>query len=143
MAVEASKLTDLLYQGSLPASAQAVKRAGFDALVLCAREGQPPDHALQGIPVLRCPLDDNGRLSERHWRRAHRCALTVARLVQQRRRVLVTCMQGRNRSGLVSGIALHLLTGHPGCDCARYIQVRRPTALTNEAFVAALCTRLP
>lgn len=133
---------DLLYQGSLPRSANHVVRGGFDLLVLCAREHPPSVSASRELPIIVCPLDDDHVLPERQWRRAAACAREVALAVDRGFRVLVTCAQGRNRSGLVSGIALHLLTGHNGCDCAKYIQRRRPGALSNEAFVAALCKRL-
>jgi len=141
--VEGTKLFTGLYQGSAPRSVADLRAARVDLLVLCARELQPERETLRGIRYLRCPLDDNGSLSERHWQRAYSTATQVARAVRRGQRVLVTCMQGRNRSGLVDGIALHLLTGSSGCAAADYIRRRRPTALTNEAFARALCQRLP
>lgn len=131
-----------LYQGSAPKSVDDLRAAGVDLLVLCARELQPTRENLRGIPYLRCPLDDNNMLSERHWDRAFTTALEVADAVERGALVLVTCIEGRNRSGLVNGIAIHLLTGAPGCEVADYIQQRRPTSLTNKAFRRALCRRL-
>lgn len=140
--VEGTKLVPGLYQGSAPLSVTDLQSAKVDLLVLCARENQPSRDMLRGVDYLRCPLDDNGELAERHWDRAYMAAVEVAQAVSDGKRVLVTCVQGRNRSGLVNGIALHMLTGVSGCDAARFIQQRRTTALTNQKFVEELCRRL-
>jgi protein-tyrosine phosphatase len=50
----------------------------------------------------------------------------------------VTCWAGRNRSGLVTAIALHKLTGFSGVQCVRIIRKARPLALTNLQFRAAI-----
>lgn len=142
MRLDADKLMDLLWIGSVPYDAKSVRLAGMDVLVLCAVEVQPPEVALRGISAIRCPMTDDGTMNEQQWRQAAQCARDVAGLVRQGYRVLVTCAQGRNRSALVSGIALHLLTGHPGWECVEYIRRRRPGALTNEAFAAAITNRL-
>jgi len=142
MHVDASKLMDLLWIGGVPPDADSVREAGMDVLVLCAVEIQPPDVALKGLSTIRCPMVDDGTINSEQWRQAAQCARDVAGLVRQGYRVLVTCRQGRNRSGLVCGIALHLLTGHPGWECVEYIRARRPLALTNEAFAGAMERRL-
>ena len=71
---------------------------------------------------------------------ADRCqaAEIVARRVRSGERVLVTCAMGRNRSGLVSALALHFLTGISGAEAARLVKARRHNALTNRYFMAAL-----
>lgn len=140
--VEGTKLLPGLYQGSAPKSVDDLRAAGVDLLVLCARELQPTRENLRGIPYLRCPLDDNGILRERQWDRAFATAFEVAEAVERGSLVLVTCIEGRNRSGLVNGITIHLLTGAPGCKVADYIQKRRPTSLSNKSFRRALCRRL-
>jgi protein-tyrosine phosphatase len=137
--IDATPIAPKLYQGSAPRLPHALRSAGFGTVVLCAHEIQPANALLLGIEVLRCPLDDNGSgpsLSE--WRRATRTAAQVARRVRSRRRTLVTCAQGRNRSGLVVALALHDLYGWSGAACVGIVQRLREGALTNPGFVRAL-----
>lgn len=142
MLIDATRLGPKLYQGSFPV--QAVAPLGIDVLVLCARELQTRS-AEPGLVTLRCPLDDhaNAVLSRGDWQNALRTGALVARYIRSGRRVLVTCAAGRNRSGLVSAIALHELTGRSGKECIEHIQSRRLNALTNDDFVAALRIGLP
>lgn len=136
--IDAARLASGLYQGSVPPPGREVARAGFDTVVLCAYELQPP-HGLvppRGVRILRCPLDDDPTvpLTDDEWRMVVRTSETVERRVRRGQRVLVTCAQGRNRSGLVSAIALHLLTGMRGRDIIRHIRQRRANACTNSMF---------
>jgi protein-tyrosine phosphatase len=55
-------------------------------------------------------------------------------MVSEGAQVLVTCRMGKNRSGLVSALALHLLTGQSGKACIQHIQSRRKGALRNPGF---------
>lgn len=47
--------------------------------------------------------------------------------------VLVLCLEGRNRSGLVVGLALRAM-GFSGNDAVRMLLDKRPRALYNETF---------
>lgn len=139
--LDATKLGPKLYQGSYPRD--VIRRRGIDVLVLCAEELQ---HRAEepGLIVLRCPLrDDGSAFTQREWNRAVRTSDAVVDLLLRRKRVLVTCAQGRNRSGLVSGIVLYRLTTLSGEQIVRYIQDRRPGALTNDDFAAALFSLPP
>jgi len=142
MPLDAHRITHDLYQGSSHSSLRAVRHARFSVLVLCAQEIQPPRSALPGLHVIRCPIDDGESVPPEDWRLAQRAGERVAQAWRGGHRVLVTCHQGWNRSGLVSAIALHSLTGRDGCTCAAQVQRRRPGALRNRAFVEALCSRL-
>lgn len=102
-------------------------------------EYQPPDSLFGPIEVIRCPIDDDVDVPDAHYQAAVGTGLQVADAVMADAKVLVTCMAGRNRSGLVSGVALHTLTGKSGRECANYIRGRRTNALTNPAFYKALC----
>lgn len=134
-----SRILPKLYQGSAPRSAVDLLNAGFETVVFCAREVQPPDHALLTLEALRCPLDDReGKIPSADWIRAVATAREVALRVRDQRRVLVTCAMGLNRSGLVTALAVHLLTGAPGVDCIQLIQHKRPGALGNQSFVRRL-----
>jgi protein-tyrosine phosphatase len=123
-----------LAQGSAPPLSAHLP---FDVVVLAAREYQPD---LPGYAVLRAPLDDSGpppSLADRAVIR--RTAREIARLVRSHKRVLVTCWQGRNRSGVLSGLAMREL-GFSGHEAARRIQLLRD-GLTNPHFYAMVVGR--
>lgn len=61
-------------------------------------------------------------------------AQRAAQLLSKGNKVLVTCMAGLNRSGMVAAMALHLHTGWSGEECVRHIQSQRSMALCNETF---------
>lgn len=121
-----------IYQGSMPDPAEL---GSFDALVLCAFENQNADdyaplHVIEapGDDVRDWPID---QFDLEQWIRASHA---VAELVRSGMEVLVTCMAGLNRSGMVSAMALHHLTGWDGEKCVGWVQGRRCSALFNPAF---------
>jgi protein-tyrosine phosphatase len=141
--IDATELLPELYQGSAPPPGSPVAAWGFDALVLSAKEFQPPAAAYPGVQIIRARLDDSGLpMTSDEWRQALRAAEHAANVVLRGGRVLVTCVMGRNRSGLVSALAIYLLTGLPGTEIVREVKRRRPEALSNQWFVGAL-ERLP
>ena len=120
-------------------------------LVLCAREYQPPHELppqMDGIPGFRqaspfpgvktvyAPNDDYGAWppEREDLAQALRAARQVAQALKLERKVLVTCWQGRNRSGLVSALALHLHLGCSGLEAIRIVKKARRGALTNPQF---------
>ena len=125
-----------LAQGSAPPPGT---RVPFDVIVLAAQEYQ--DAELPGYEVLRVPLDDSGpppSLADRARIRA--TARQIADRVRAGRRVLVTCWQGRNRSGVLAGLALVEL-GLPRERAIRRIRAYRD-GLTNPYFRAMVAGRL-
>lgn len=101
----ASRLTDGLWMGSVPLPGCRPHR-WFDMLVLCAIEYQVP-HLFPGLQTVLAPMNDDGSpMTEAEGRIAVRAAGEVVRALVSGRRILVTCMMGRNRSGLVSALAL-------------------------------------
>ena len=62
-------------------------------------------------------------------------AVLVADLVRRKRRVLVHCRMGFNRSALVAATALTYL-GMTGHQALAQLRERRPGALFNETFAA-------
>lgn len=139
--IDASRIVSRVYQGAAPPPGNQVRRCGFSLLVLCAEEYQPPGELFDGVQVLHVPLDD-AELSAAEWQRAAKGARAVCKHVMGKGRALVTCMAGRNRSGLVTAMTLRLLTGAKGDAIVDHIQRRRAHALTNRSFVQALKTRL-
>jgi hypothetical protein len=144
----ASRVAPALWQGAAPRPGEVLP---FDLVVLCAEEHQLPHHASPFGPrahVLRVPLDDSGRPpTQREVRLAFAAGRVVAKTVGQawdastttsyRRhlRVLTTCMQGRNRSGLVNALALVELGMRPK-DAIQAVRLARgPSALSNAWFV--------
>jgi protein-tyrosine phosphatase len=117
----------MLAQGSAP---PVDVRLPFDVIVLAAKEFQPE---IPGYEVIRVPLDDGPRPTREEQTRIRDTAYEVARLVRDGRRVLVTCWQGRNRSGVIAGLALVEL-GVPGPRAARRIR-RIRNGLTNPHFL--------
>jgi protein-tyrosine phosphatase len=116
-----------LAQGSAPPLAV---RVPFDTIVLAAMEYQPD---LPGYEVLRVPLDDGSAPDSQTRARIRSASREVARRIRAGRRVLVTCWQGRNRSGVIAGLALVEL-GVPRVVAARRIRLLR-NGLRNPHFL--------
>lgn len=126
-----------LYVGSAPPAGASFPLDHIKTLILCAFEYQPHGWQFPGLEVLRVPLHDMGEpmtLAEAHA--AVRMASRVRRRLDSGRRVLVTCAQGRNRSGLVAAIAMRM----GGYSASRAIKAVRDArgedALSNPYFVA-------
>lgn len=136
----ASRIAPKLYQGSLPPSSALLRAQSIETIVLCAAELQPDDRQFgEGIEVLRCPFNDNQSLpSVATLDAIKRTASAVAARVRARKRVLVTCAQGRNRSGLVTALALTDLYGISGQEAVACVQRAREHALSNPLFTAIL-----
>lgn len=157
MNLDASCIYPGLYQGSAPETGPLVASEGFDTLVLCAYEWQPPKvfdptlalalgyggqgaNPYPGVTLVYAPnVDDTLRPPSRaDLALALKAAHHVAARVQAGGKVLVTCQAGKNRSGLVTAMALHEITGIAGKACVDIIKMVRPIALTNRQFVDAL-----
>jgi len=107
---------------------------GVDLLVLCAAEVQPDQLAFHGT-VLRCPIPD-AELDAAQVRLVMQTAVAVAKAIVTRKRVLVTCRLGLNRSALVIALALHQLTTMSGQEIVEHIRRQRSlSALSNKHFV--------
>ena len=119
----------------------------FDLIVLCAEEFQPhrslilrPDSRTR---VVYAPNDD-AELTEEQLMIATRAADQVAGAFLQGKKVLVTCWEGRNRSGLVTALALHMLSGAGGNVVSRLVRARRRVpALTSPSFDRVLTSIRP
>lgn len=119
----------------------------FHLVVFCAKEFGPPptlldtSRARRMTRVYHAPIDD-AVLTQDEMFLASRAANLVAATFLKRRRVLVTCMQGRNRSGLVVALALDMLSSEGGEAALRAVRERRQRAggpvLVNPTFVKLL-----
>lgn len=136
--LRANEVVPGLWQGAAPPPGRAVRSAGFRKLVLCAEEYQPPGEVFDGMAVLHAPNDDSGLpISVEQKKIAILASRSVARSLLRGEPVLVTCMQGRNRSGLVSALTLIRLGVRPEA-AIRTVQRVRPMALSNGSFVSFL-----
>jgi hypothetical protein len=126
-----------LWQGAIPPAGSLLRDKGFDVVVLAASDHQDASW-YPGLHVILAPGDDDERPHRLMnflptWQAAAR---EVASHVRSGKKVLVTCMSGYNRSGIVTAMALHELTGWNGHVCVETIKRRRQYALSNKTFVA-------
>lgn len=133
-----------LWQGSFPPHGTILKERGFDVLVLTAADNQCAD-VYPGVTVICAPGDDDERKHalQRSIAGWHAAGLEVAEHVKAGRKVLVTCIAGQNRSGLVTAIALRELTGWPGKKVVSHVSQQRHLALNNRTFVDYICESYP
>jgi len=136
--LDASNIAAKLWVGAKPS--QWIDLPKVDMLVLCAAEYQPSLMAFHG-DVIRCPLRD-AELDSTELRRAIMAGQAVGKALARKRRVLVTCQLGRNRSALVAGLALGQISRMSGDQIVELIRARRVTGtgpvLSNASFVEIL-----
>jgi len=139
--LECSLIASNLWMGSRPPIGSALRRAGFRTLALCAMEWQPSADMYPDVEVLRVILND-AELGREDARAACSIASRLYERVRQGHKVLITCSQGRNRSGLVTALTLAGLTGCTGAKAIQAVRDRRRSpfgpALTNDHYVRAL-----
>lgn len=116
----------------------------FDYVVFAAQELQPfnvkPTDGMD--QVIRCPLSDSDPPRPGDLIAARNCARKVALLVHGGKKVLVTCAEGRNRSGLICGLVIRrLLPWMDGRDIVDHIQSMRYNSLTNLAYAREVAGR--
>jgi len=143
--IEASEIIPNLWQGSYPPFGSRLNREGFKLLVLCANEFQFETSLFDWCSVVHAPNEDspNHPLTREQLVIAVSAARKVADAVNKGQKTLVTCAAGLNRSGLVTGISLHLIKGWDGEACIERVRTRRGKRgdlypLCNESFAEAL-----
>lgn len=142
--VEASEIIPGLWQGSFPEPGPEVAKSGFTLLILCAQEYQMADEDYPGVRVIRAPnQDDSTPLSRNRLKIALDAAREAADELRAGGKVLSTCAAGLNRSGLVTGITLHLYKGWDGDKCIQHVRNQRGDrhglkALFNPIFAKAI-----
>ncbi len=135
----ASKVTEHLWIGARPVPGSEIQ---FDRLILSASEYQPPASRFVGISeseVHHVPLTDNGEpLSEEQVPKALQAGLFVAAWMKRKKRVVVTCWMGWNRSGLIGAIALMTLGYEVEAAIKKVRAARGENALSNPHFIHLL-----
>jgi protein-tyrosine phosphatase len=124
-------------QGGFPGSHPGLFSA-FDVIVYMAMEEQPKIRPMPpGKLALYAPIDDDiyRPLPPAVGEQLHILAAECARQASYNKRILITCMQGRNRSGLVTALTLlKLFPGWTSEQAVKIIKRNRPDALTNTMF---------
>jgi hypothetical protein len=145
--VEADEIVPNLWQGSWPLPGGYVRASGFTMLILCAVEHQEPATLWPGVEVVYAPNFDDGldehKLNPERLHVALKAARRAAEAIQGGGKVLSTCAAGMNRSGLVTGITLHMMFGWEGDACVDHVRRKRKPwrghrPLTNDDFTTAL-----
>lgn len=134
--LDVNRVAPKLYFGSAPRVGSALTRAGFDVVLLCAREYQPRSRELPGVLVVHCGIDNSLAPTEAEIETAIDASRVAATAVMDGKRVLISCWMGKNRSGLVMALTLMRLYGLSGPEAVQAVQAARPGALFNPAFVS-------
>ena len=137
--ISVNEIVPGLWQGADPPHGHTLSRLGFDTLVLCAIERQHGAERFPGLDVVHAPMDDSAWVDKgTAFVAARRAALAIL----HGHKVYVACAMGLNRSGLVSALALWMLTGCAGVECLERVRRMRRGALGNRWF-ARFVERLP
>ena len=133
--IDASRIIPHLAIGSVPPSGDLLREYGVGVLVLAAKEAQPASREFPGVEVIHAPYADRffEPLAAATSKRVVQVAKLVAERVKAGQNVLVTCMMGLNRSGLIAGLALRFL-GMSGREAVDQIRLNRAGALSNPTF---------
>lgn len=134
--LDVTRVAPKLYMGSAPRVGPALAQAGFDVVLLCAKEYQPRSRELPGVLVVHCGIDDSLRPTEADIETAIDASRVAAMAIMEGKRVLISCWMGKNRSGLVTALTLMRLYGLSGPEAVHTVQAARPGALFNPAFVS-------
>jgi len=132
----ASRVLGNLWMGDAPPIGPGVAEH-FDQLVLCAMEYQLNPAFFPGVDVVYAPMNDDGSpMTTDEMSIAVQTAGIVIRNLVQGRRVLVTCMQGRNRSGIVTALSMCMGPPQflPSQAISRIRRARGPGAMQNTYF---------
>jgi protein-tyrosine phosphatase len=137
MLFNVSRIGPHLWQGSAPPKGSEIWFRGFEVVALCAFELQATPGTFGPTRILPAPMDDADADVET-IATAKRAARSVCNHLLKGLRVLVTCAQGRNRSGLVVALAVRAIARVAGAEAMRRVRELRPNALTNPQFARYL-----
>ena len=128
-----------LWIGSAPPIGFSVAQH-FDCLVLSAMEYTPGPTCWPKVETHVASLNDDGSpMRKDEMAAAVRAAGKVISWLKAGKRVLVTCHQGRNRSGLICALALCKGKGMTPTRAINTVRAARgPGALRNDYFVSFL-----
>lgn len=127
-----NEIAPRLWQGGVPSAHDLGEP--FDVIVLCAKELQYPSERYPGATVVHAPLTDIWPMVPGDQTTAIQAAGYVHHALAARKKCLITCHMGLNRSGLVTGLTL-VLGGKTSDQAIAQIRARRKGALYNKSFI--------
>lgn len=133
-----NRISGNLWMGEYPSPDYDLSQY-FDCLVLAAREYQISE--CFKLKVICAPLkDDEEPMTKLEMVTAVKAAAEVINCLKKNQRVLVTCWAGRNRSGLITAMALCKGPNQMPLKTAITLirMVRGRAALSNQSFVRFL-----
>ena len=133
-----------LAQGSYPEPPESAFET-FDVVVFAAEELQPNIQAPAGCFIFKLPMDDDiyRPVPPEVGDVLHQTAYALASYLAAGNKVLTTCAQGRNRSGILSALTMMYCYRMPANDAIKIIQRKRKWALVNTMFTQWLQTTQP
>jgi hypothetical protein len=135
-------LDDSLWISGSPIDCEWLRRERIDLVVDVADpQLRLEPQALGHNRLLQGGSDRRGRAAP--WVILGRLVDDVVTAMRAGRRVLVACAGGRNRSGLVVGLAVRELLGCSGSQSLHWVQSRRENALNDATFARHLAGRRP
>lgn len=135
--IEIAEVYPGLFQSSAirwPSDETRVKDLGINVLIDLQGGFDPRMKFLD--QYLYWPIEDKNELPSIDLLRD--VAFFASRVLLRRRKVLVHCTAGYNRSGLVNAFILHSCFGYSGTDAIEMIRKARPGSLYNQTFVEFL-----
>lgn len=119
-------------------AALRVRALGYDLVILAANSFQDADGAVAraGVEIHYWPMVDDAFMTtlDTFKTAVEQRGAVIASQVAMGRKVLVTCLEGYNRSALLAARALYELKGWSGVAVLHELRSRRPECLFNEGF---------
>lgn len=134
--IDAAAIAPYLWQGGV--EAYEGRRIGFYDVDHVAFLAPDAGVLIESPRPIMVPLQDHAS-DLNYLPELHDLASYLAHRVIARERVLILCRQGRNRSGLLTGLVLNQL-GVPGRKAVARIRSKRRNALSTPAFAKYLAT---
>lgn len=127
--IDQSHVAPRIAIGKSPVKARSVIWNACTDLVFCAHELQPPANEFPGVTCHYAPLYDDGTPNgvERLNGAVRTAHLLAQKIRDSNASVLITCVQGRNRSAFVAALVLHFLYGMSGPQAVGQIRKVRET----------------
>lgn len=122
-----------IYMGGAP---PIKMRSDFTDIFLCAREYQPDSHLFGEARVHQYPFfDDYQKVTPDEFKQIALAVAAACHAVENGGKILITCMAGLNRSGLVTALTLMKVKHMRAMEAIFTVRMARgPRALSNPIF---------
>ncbi len=135
-----SRVYENLFIGGAPPGGDFLSQNKIDCVILTANDHQDASIYKDIEVILAGGWDsDHWPIPEEHLSKWKQAADIVVDRLRNGKKVLVTCMMGQNRSGLVTAMAMQKLLGKEhSAEIVKHIQTYRKNALNNKHYVRYL-----